>query len=108
MRLLIEKQDLNGALSAVFELVSESNKFTNDMEPWKLAKTDVPRLNAVLTVLCESIRAIAFGIAPFMPDTARKIFDFINAEGKSFAEIENNFADQKFPSTTPLFPKEKK
>jgi methionyl-tRNA synthetase len=78
------------------------------MKPWELAKTDIPRLNAVLTVLCESIRSIAFGIAPFMPDTARKIFDFINVEGKSFREIENNFVDQRFDITPfPLFPKDK-
>jgi methionyl-tRNA synthetase len=107
IRPMIEKQDLHGALNVVWQLVSESNKFTNDMKPWELAKTDVARLNAVLTALCESIRAIAFGISPFMPDTARKIFDFINAEGKSFAEIGNNFENQKFPIPIALFPKEK-
>ncbi|MDR0968853.1 MAG: methionine--tRNA ligase [Holosporaceae bacterium] len=106
-RPLIDKQDLNGVLNAIWELISETNKFVNDMKPWELAKTDVTRLNAVLTALCESIRSVAFGIAPFMPDTARKVFDFINAEGKSFAEIEENFADQKLPTPTPLFPKEK-
>jgi methionyl-tRNA synthetase len=108
MRSFIEKQDLYSALSSVFDLVSVSNKFTNDMKPWELVKTDVPRLNAVLTVLCESIRAVAFGISPFMPDTARKIFDFINTEGKLFTEIDNNFTDQNFPAPSPLFPKEKK
>jgi methionyl-tRNA synthetase len=107
MRSQIEKQDLHGALNTVWNLVSESNKFTNDMRPWELVKTDVSRLNAVLTVLCESIRSIAFGIAPFMPDTARKIFNFMNVEGKSFDEIENNFIDQKFVELSPLFPKEK-
>jgi methionyl-tRNA synthetase len=107
MRSQMEKQDLHGALGTVWNLVSESNKFTNDMKPWELAKTNVSRLNAVLTALCESIRSIAFGIAPFMPDTARKVFDFINAEGKSFSEIEKNFVDQKFPGLSPLFPREK-
>jgi methionyl-tRNA synthetase len=106
IRPLIEKQDLHGALGTVWNLISESNKFTNDMKPWELAKTDIPRLNAVLTALCESIRSIAFGIAPFMPDTACKIFNFINAEGKSFNEIENNLVNQKFDELFPLFPKE--
>jgi methionyl-tRNA synthetase len=107
MRPMIDKQDLFGALSTVWSLVSESNKFMNDMQPWMLAKTDTARLNAVLTVLCESIRAIAFGISPFMPDTAGKIFGFMNIEGKTFAELENNFTDQRFVAPTPLFPKEK-
>jgi methionyl-tRNA synthetase len=107
MRILIDKQDLRGALDVVWNLVAESNKFVNDMEPWKLAKIDVEKLNMVLTVLCESIRAVAFGIAPFMPDSARKIFNFLNVEGKSFKEIENNFITQKFIVPTPLFPREK-
>ncbi len=107
MRPLIEKQDLNGALSAIWELVSESNKFVNDVKPWELAKAEDPRLDSILTVLCESIRSIAFGISAFMPETARKIFDFMNIEGNSFSEIESRFADQTFPIPSPLFPKDK-
>jgi methionyl-tRNA synthetase len=107
MRPLIDKQDLHGALSVVWDLVSQSNKFTNDRKPWELAKTDVVRLNAVLTALCESIRAIAFGISPFMPGTAEKIFKFIDVEGKLFTEIDVNFTNQNFPAPAPLFPKEK-
>jgi methionyl-tRNA synthetase len=106
MRPLVEKQDLYGALGVVWDLVSQSNKFTNDSKPWELAKVDVARLNAVLTALCESIRAIAFGIFPFMPSTAEKIFKFINAEGRLFSEINSNFTNQKFPTPLPLFPKE--
>ncbi|MDR2781960.1 MAG: methionine--tRNA ligase [Holosporaceae bacterium] len=108
VRPLMEKQDLHSALGTVWDLVSESNKFVNDMKPWELAKTDPERLNAVLTVLCECIRAITFGIAPFMPDTAKKIFDFINTEGRLFTEIDCNFVDQKFLTPIPLFPKDRK
>ncbi|MDR2107084.1 MAG: methionine--tRNA ligase [Holosporaceae bacterium] len=106
MRPLIDRQDLHGALGVVWDLVAESNKFVNDAEPWKLVKTDSERLKAVLTALCESIRAIAFGIAPFMPETAGKIFGFMNITGQSFKEIEADFTDQRFPSPSPLFPKE--
>ncbi|MDR3186867.1 MAG: methionine--tRNA ligase [Holosporaceae bacterium] len=106
LRILVDKQDLYGALEAIWQLVSASNRFVNDMKPWELAKDDENRLNAVLTALCEGIRAIGFGIAPFMPDTGRKIFDFLNLEGKSFGEIETNFMDQTFPPPFPLFPKE--
>ncbi|MDR0677719.1 MAG: methionine--tRNA ligase [Holosporaceae bacterium] len=106
MRNLIDKQDLCGALETIWNLVSESNKFVNDMKPWELVKTDTNRLNAVLTVLCESIRSIAFGIAPFLPDTAKKIFDFMDIEGKSFEEIEIRFTNQTFEAPIPLFPKD--
>ncbi len=105
-RPFIDKQDLHSALSTVWELVAESNKYVNDMRPWELIKSDLDRLNTVITVLCESIRAIGFGLAPFMPDTARKIFDFINIEGKCFSEISKDFVNQKIQPPFLLFPKE--
>ena len=107
MRVAIDKQDLYSALNIVWELVTEANKYVNDTKPWELAKTDINRLNVVLTMLCEGIRAIAFGLAAFMPDTSRKILDFINVKGLSFREITENFVDQHFPQSYVLFPKEK-
>jgi methionyl-tRNA synthetase len=106
MRPLIDRQDLYGVLGAVWNLVTESNKFVNDAEPWKLIGTDPVRLNVILTALCESIRAIGFGISPFMPDTADKIFRFMNIAGRSFDEINIDFVPQQFPVPFPLFPKE--
>lgn len=107
MRPFIDKDDIYSALNVVLGVVAEANKYVNDMRPWELAKKDENRLNVVLTVLCESIRAVAFGFAPFMPDTAKKIFSFINAEGQSFEEISQNFVSQKFPAPSVLFVKEK-
>ncbi len=107
LRPLINKQDLNGALNVIWDLISESNKFVNDVKPWELSRTQNSELDSVLTVLCESIRAIAFGIDPFMPNTAKKIFDFMNIKGKLFSEINENFQTQIFPHSYPLFPREK-
>lgn len=105
LRPLIDCQDLNGALTTIWELVAESNKFVNDQKPWELAKKDDPRLFTVLTALCEAIKSIAFGIAPFMPDTAHKIFEYINVKGNSFTEIEQRFVKQTLPKSLPLFTK---
>ena len=86
-----------------------ANKFVNDVRPWELAKDEnkKDKLNSTLTALCESIRAIAFGIAPFMPDTAAKIFKFLNAEGKSFQELQSDMLSQSLPAPEMLFPKDK-
>lgn len=107
MRKFMDKQDIYSALNVVLDLVTEANRYVNDMKPWELAKKDEKRLNVVLTVLCESIRAIAFGFAPFMPDTCKKIFGFLKVEGKSFEEISQDFVNQKFPEPEVLFPKDK-
>ena len=105
LRPLMDKQDLSGALGVIWELVSESNKFVNDEKPWELAKTGDPKLNSILTVLCEAIKVIAFGIAPFMPETANKIFGFLNLDGKSFEEIDKKFVHRSFEKPYPLFQK---
>lgn len=107
IRPMIDCQSLSTALDALWGLIAEANKFVNDNKPWELAKTDTTRLNAVLTVLCESIRAIGFGIAAFMPETSRKILDFLNVKGERFAENSENFVDQDLPAPSVLFPKEK-
>jgi methionyl-tRNA synthetase len=106
IRPLMDRQDLYGSLNTAWELVAESNKFINDARPWELVKRDTDKLNKVLTVLCESIRSIGFGLAPFLPETSRKIFDFMKVSGKSFEEIKINFENQTFGESFPLFPKE--
>ncbi len=105
LRPIMDQQDLNGALVTIWELVSESNKFVNDQKPWELAKQNDPRLLSVLTAACEAIKAIAFGIAPFMPDTAQKIFDYLGIKGSSFTEIEDKFEVSNLPKPSPLFKK---
>ena len=49
--------------------------------PWKLGKDekDYPRLATVLYNLCECLRIISILIAPFIPETAKKIQNQINA-----------------------------
>ncbi len=105
LRPLMDNQDLNSALSTIWELIAESNKFVNDQKPWELAKQKSPRLATVLTALCEAIKTIAFAIAPFMPETACKIFGYLNVKGDSFAEIDEKFSECNLPKPYPLFMK---
>ena len=72
------------ALKAVWEYISRSNKFIDETCPWKLAKNDddSAELDYVLMTLYESLRIIAMMIAPFMPDTAERIWAQLGQEGK--------------------------
>ncbi len=58
------------------------NRFVDDVEPWKLAKstlnTDVLRLNAALYALADTIRMLAILISPVVPQAAHGIFDQLN------------------------------
>ncbi|MBQ6434657.1 MAG: methionine--tRNA ligase [Synergistaceae bacterium] len=63
------------ALKSIWELIGRSNKFIDETAPWKLAKDEsqAEQLNFVLLNLYEALRLSALLIAPFMPDTSKKI-----------------------------------
>jgi len=73
---LIEKFQFSAALTAIWRLVSRTNKYIDETAPWTLAKDadNTPRLASVLYNLAESIRITAVLISPFMPATAQEIF----------------------------------
>ena len=68
------------ALEEVMTLARRSNKYIDETMPWALAKDEAQksRLGGVLYNLLESIRFIAVLLQPFMPETAKSIFEQIN------------------------------
>ena len=77
----MDKYKFSLALSSVWLLISKCNKYIDETMPWKLGKDekDYPRLATVLYNLCECLRIISILIAPFIPETAKKIQNQINA-----------------------------
>ena len=66
----------SNALSEIWKLVGECNRYIDVTMPWVLAKNeaDKPRLGTVLYNLLECTRIVAVLIAPFMPRTPERIF----------------------------------
>ena len=71
--------NLHKAIAAIWRLIAATNKYIVEVEPWVLARrarTDNPdpaaaeRLATVLAILAESLRLIAWHLAPFLPETA--------------------------------------
>ena len=63
------------ALKSLWVLISRSNKYIDETQPWRLGKEgNVERLNTVLSVLAESLKLTAMLLAPVMPKTALKIW----------------------------------
>jgi methionyl-tRNA synthetase len=93
----------NKALQAIWELVSLANKYIDDSAPWALAKqTDQQdRLGTVLYNLCDGLRVIAQQVAPFMPDTGKKILEIL-ACGELDAALQPGTSIIK---AAPLFPR---
>ena len=61
------------ALMAVWEVISDVNKYIDRMAPWVLAKADPERLKTVINHIFETLRIVAGLVWPFMPASAEKI-----------------------------------
>ena len=70
------------ALEEIMVLARRSNKYIDETMPWALAKDESlkARLGGVLYNLIESIRFIGILLKPFMPETAKSIFEQIKCE----------------------------
>ncbi len=72
--------DLRAAASALWDVVSEANRFVTTTEPWKLAKAaragdnDASlQLDAVLVSAIDACQVIASQLGPFLPAAAARI-----------------------------------
>ena len=102
---------IDKALKFVFKLISLGNIYVDKQQPWNLKKTNIERMNTVLSVLVEIIRRIAIMTYPIMPHKSEKIFNILNIN-KEKIKFENYDILQKneFLINKPeiLFPKYEK
>jgi methionyl-tRNA synthetase len=62
------------ALEAIWELVTATNKYVDQCEPWKLAKqTDTTRLGQVVYTVLETLRYLGTMLWPFMPNKCEEL-----------------------------------
>ncbi|MBR0410408.1 MAG: methionine--tRNA ligase [Eubacterium sp.] len=86
----MDKLRVADAITEIFNLFKRCNKYIDETTPWILAKDPdkKERLSTVLYNLVESITIGASLLAPFMPETAEKIFSQLNSSERSMEELE--------------------
>lgn len=79
------------SLEAILDLLRRCNKYIDETTPWLLAKDEAQkdRLNTVLYNLLEGIRVASVLLAPFMPETADKVFELINTKKTDLDSLQN-------------------
>ncbi len=87
----------HAALGAIWELIATADRFVNETKPWELAKAKKgEEINAVLWDIASALRVATILIAPFLPQTAERIW-----ETMGFAALgalrEKGFADARKP-----------
>ncbi|PWF99334.1 methionine--tRNA ligase [Levilactobacillus bambusae] len=111
---LMDTLHFSDALAEIWKLVSRTNKYIDETEPWRLAKSDVladqQLLDAVMSHLAASLRVIATLISPVMPNAPIQIFNQLGLDAATISLADLKLAD--FPNGvhtvakgTPIFPR---
>ena len=88
---MIDNQDLNTYIKEVINFSFKSNKYFNDLEPWKLKKTNIKRMNTVLYCILNQIKSISILLFPIMPNSVEKIISSLSLTKKNiFLDEINN------------------
>ncbi|HSU80591.1 MAG TPA: methionine--tRNA ligase [Candidatus Angelobacter sp.] len=109
----MENLQFSVALSALWQLVSRTNKYIDETAPWALAKdpSKEGELASVMTHLVQSLRAIAVMLQPFLTTTPGLIFQqlgIVNPEEQSWESLSSFGASRgewKVKKGDPIFPR---
>ena len=91
---MIDKQELNSYLKAVIKFSFNSNKYFNDLEPWKLKKENKKRMNTVLYCILNQIKSISILLYPIMPKSIDKTFNVLGLKNEEI--LIKNILNTKF------------
>ena len=87
---------ISNALVELWAIISRTNKYIDETEPWKLSKSEVEedkeKLKSVMFHLAENLRKIAIMITPFMPTKSNEILAQLNipVENKKWDLVYSN------------------
>jgi methionyl-tRNA synthetase len=109
----MEKMEFSVALSAIWQLVSRTNKYIDETQPWTLAKTEErkPELSSVMAHLAESLRRMGILLQPFLTRTPNEIFKQLGVQDDALKTWESLERFGMIPSETkvqkeaPIFPR---
>jgi len=75
---LIRAYKLREAQSEAMNLARLGNKYLAETEPWKLAKTDMKRVETILNIALQITANLTIVFQPFLPEKTAKIAEFLN------------------------------
>jgi len=81
----MENMEFSVALTALWQLVSRTNKYIDETQPWQLAKDteNQSKLADVMVHLAESLRRMAIMLQPFLTQAPKQIFNQLGIENEA-------------------------
>lgn len=84
---LIEQAELKAAIEEIFDYIGFANKYYDEKEPWKQCKENMKEFNNTTYTCTYIIVNISNLIAPFMPNTSKKIKKMLNLPDFKWEQI---------------------
>ncbi|MFJ7680238.1 methionine--tRNA ligase [Peribacillus sp. NPDC097264] len=109
----MEKMEFSVALTSIWQLVSRTNKFIDETQPWMLAKDEAKKgeLASVMVHLAESLRRTAVLLKPFLTQAPEKVFTQLGIQDENLKTWDSLSEFGLIPSDTrvlkgdPIFPR---
>ena len=108
LRPMMERMALSEALEEVWKVIRAANAYVDHQAPWALRRSDPTRMEAVLRVLADSLRAIATVLQPFMPGSMERLLDQLGvpADRRRLAALQTPLAGGlTLPAPQGVFPR---
>ncbi|MDE6703608.1 MAG: methionine--tRNA ligase [Muribaculaceae bacterium] len=83
----IETFHFREALKEAMNIARAGNKYLQETEPWKVAKTDMKRVATILNVALQICGDIAVAFEPFMPFMSRRLADALHLGNLTWNEL---------------------
>ena len=83
----LETFHFRAALTEAMKLARIGNKYLADTEPWKLAKTDMARVETIMNVALQITANLAIAFEPFLPFSAEKLRKMINLDSADWNKL---------------------
>ncbi len=75
------------ALKEAMNLARIGNKYLADTEPWKTAKTDMPRTETILNISLQIAANLAIAFEPFLPFSSAKLKQMLNVTDLAWNQL---------------------
>ncbi len=75
------------AQKEALSLARIGNKYLADTEPWKLAKTDMPRVGTILNLSLQIAANLAIAFEPFLPHSALKLRNMLHMNEVNWQQL---------------------
>ena len=109
----MEKMEFSVALTSIWQLVSRTNKYIDETQPWVLAKDEAKKdeLASVMVHLAEALRQIGVLLKPFLTQAPNHIFDQLGVREEALKNWDSlqQFGlipeGAKITKSAPIFPR---